>query len=83
MVAVTACSAPGSSELVTDASPVAGDAPADPDAAPAAISTARRVQSLDSDELVGLGELGLLPSLFQTFGTGIDCDFDDALSTCQ
>ena len=41
-------------------------------------------QSLvDSEELIGLGELGLWPSLFQTFGTGIDCDFDDAFSTCQ
>ncbi len=41
-------------------------------------------QSLvDSEELIGLGELGLLPSLLQTFGAGIDCDFDDAFSTCQ
>lgn len=38
---------------------------------------------LDSDELIGLGELGLLPSLLPAFGAGIDCDFDDALSTCQ
>ncbi|MCP3960463.1 MAG: hypothetical protein GY719_21675 [bacterium] len=39
--------------------------------------------SLDSEDLVGLGELGLLPALLESFGTSIDCDFDDALSTCQ
>ncbi len=83
-VAVGACSAPGNSEAVTDGSaPVAGDAPAGPDEAPATTSTGRRGQSLGSDDLIGLGELGLLPSLIQTLGTGIDCDFDDALSTCQ
>ncbi len=38
---------------------------------------------VDSEELIGLGELGLLPSLLQTFGARIDCDFDDAFSTCQ
>ncbi len=38
---------------------------------------------VDSEELIGLGELGLLPSLLPSFGAGLDCDFDDALSTCQ
>lgn len=72
----------------TDSRPIAADlAPQPtgseaPEAAPE--SGARRSgQSIDSDDLVGLGELGLLPSLLQTLGTGIHCDFDDALSTCQ
>ena len=39
--------------------------------------------SFESEDLFGLGEIGLLPALLQSFGTAIDCDFDDALSTCQ
>ena len=89
---LAACSAPGSSEPARDGSgPVAGDLSHPPEAqsseAPASATpgtgTRRRGAGLESDELVGLGELGLLPSLLQTFSTGIDCDFDDALSTCQ
>ena len=52
-----------------------------PVATPAAASGGQSL--VDSEELIGLGELGLLPSLLQTFGAGIDCDFDDAFSTCQ
>ena len=58
----------------------------EPVAEPEAEDSGRRrggQSPIEADELVGLGELGLLPSLLQSFGTGIDCDFDDALSTCQ
>ncbi len=74
---LAACSEPASSEP---------EAPARLLETPAAVAAASAGggQSLvDSDELIGLGELGLLPSLLQTFGTGIECDFDDAFSTCQ
>ena len=60
------------------------------DPAPGAPSTVeepkvsrRGSSSIESDELIALGEFGLLPSLLQTINTGVDCDFDDALSTCQ
>lgn len=43
----------------------------------------RPSSGLDPDELVGIGELGLLPSLLQALDTGVECDFDDAFSTCQ
>ncbi len=81
-LAVTAaCSAPASSE------PEAAVRLAEPSESVAA-EPAPDVESggqglVDSEELIGLGELGLLPSLLQSFGAGIDCDFDDAFSTCQ
>ncbi len=87
-LAVTAaCSAPAGSEpeaapllgspgVVAESSPEAGDQPGE-------LSQPVGGQTADSEELIGLGELGLLPSLLQTFGAGIDCDFDDAFSTCQ
>lgn len=31
----------------------------------------------------GLGDLGALPGLLDDFSSTPDCDFDDALSTCQ
>lgn len=58
--------------------PVTGDP--DPDAGD---SVGGGQSLIDSEELIGLGELGLLPSLVQTFGARIDCDFEDAFSTCQ
>lgn len=39
---------------------------------------------LEADDLEGLGELGVLPDLVQrALSPTADCDFDDALSTCQ
>ena len=39
---------------------------------------------LDTGDLEGLGELGVLPNLVQrALAPSTDCDFDDALSTCQ
>ncbi|MEM8932506.1 MAG: hypothetical protein AAGE94_15090 [Acidobacteriota bacterium] len=40
---------------------------------------------LGADDLEGLGELGVLPNLVQRAlaPSPADCDFDDALSTCQ
>ncbi len=45
--------------------------------------TRRRSRDIDSEQLVGFGELGLLPSLLQSLGPVGQCDFDDAFSTCQ
>ncbi len=39
--------------------------------------------SLESEELVGLGELGLLPSLIQSLSPSTGCDLDDPFSSCQ
>lgn len=85
-----ACTAPGNSEpaKAISSAPVAVaeqlDEGAESGRPEEAVVTSRRGRSpIDSEELIGLGELGLLPALFQTLGTGIDCDFDDALSTCQ
>ncbi len=59
-------------------------APLMPSAEPSASPAAGDGESLvDAEELIGLGEIGLLPSLLQTLSPGIDCDFDDAYSTCQ
>lgn len=72
------------SPLASDQPPEAGSENQGNDATENEQPTPRRSGgSLDSDELVGLGELGLLPALLESFGTSIDCDFDDALSTCQ
>ncbi len=79
-----ACTAPAGSE--PEASSAAGQVETEPAAAPATAGggPVRRGQSLaGSEDLIGLGELGLLPSLIQSLGAGLDCDFDDALSTCQ
>ncbi|MEM9596844.1 MAG: hypothetical protein AAGD06_21420 [Acidobacteriota bacterium] len=38
---------------------------------------------LEAEDFEGLGELGVLPGLFEALDPGADCDFDDALSTCQ
>ena len=88
--AFAACSTQEGSERAGGSSAVAAQSAGTParasgSEAPAKPETGTRSggRRLDSDELVGLGELGLLPSLLQTLGTGIDCDFDDALSTCQ
>ncbi len=72
-----ACSAPAGSEPEAAAAGLL-EAPAASQGSPAG------GQSLvDSEDLLGLGELGLLPSLLQSLGTGTECDFDDAFSTCQ
>ena len=47
-----------------------------------AASSGRR-RGVDSEELVGLGELGLLPTLIQALSPGIDCDPGDPFSNCQ
>ncbi len=74
-----ACTAPASSEPAA-----AGEAPESAAKPEPAAGQIRRGQTLvDSEELIGLGELGLLPALLQSLGTGSECDFDDALSTCQ
>lgn len=39
--------------------------------------------ALDTEELVGLGEFGLLPSLLEALSPGSDCDPDDPMSPCQ
>ncbi len=92
MLAVSACSSPANSEPeaarllepVTAESLVAESSSDDPAIGDPASGDAVGGRSLvDSEELIGLGELGLLPSLLQTFGAGIDCEFDDAFSTCQ
>ncbi len=58
--------------------------PAEPGPVAAGSEPIRQGHGLvDSEELIGLGELGLLPSLLQGLGTGFECDFDDAFSTCQ
>ena len=80
-----ACTAPASSEPEAPAAARILEAP-EPTAEPtprAEGETAGGGQGLiDSEELIGLGELGLLPSLLQSFGA-VECDFDDAFSTCQ
>ena len=38
---------------------------------------------LDAQSLRDFGELGVLPGLLDDFSSVPDCDFDDALSTCQ
>lgn len=38
---------------------------------------------LDHDEMIGLGELGALPGLLDSFAPSPDCDFDEPLSSCQ
>lgn len=87
MLAVTAaCTTPASSEPEAarlleppDSAEVAGEATAgDPGGGGAGGGGGL----VDSEELIGLGELGLLPSLLQSFGT-LDCEFEDAFSTCQ
>jgi hypothetical protein len=40
-------------------------------------------EALDPQSLRDFGELGVLPGLFDDFSSVPDCDFDDALSTCQ
>lgn len=40
-------------------------------------------QPLDAESLREFGELGVLPGLLGDFSNVPDCDFDDALSTCQ
>lgn len=40
-------------------------------------------QPLDGQSLREFGELGVLPGLLDDFSSVPDCDFDDALSTCQ
>lgn len=40
-------------------------------------------QPLDAQSLREFGELGVLPGLLDDFSSVPDCDFDDALSTCQ
>lgn len=40
-------------------------------------------EPLDEQSLREFGELGVLPGLFDDFSSVPDCDFDDALSTCQ
>ncbi len=80
VVLAVGCSTPASSY------PEAAERPELSEPAPPKLPQGAAIggQSLiDSEELIGLGELGLLPSLLQTFGAGIDCDFDDAFSTCQ
>ncbi len=82
MAVLTACTSPAGSD--PEAAAAAGQVEAPERAAAGGGGPGRLGQSLvDSEELIGLGELGLLPSLLQSLGTGSDCDFDDALSTCQ
>ncbi len=87
MLVATACT-PASSEPEATALPLAsseptatGDSVIDDPVIGDSAGGGRNL--VDSEELIGLGELGLLPSLLQTFGARIDCDFDDAFSTCQ
>lgn len=40
-------------------------------------------EALDPQSLRDFGELGVLPGLLDDFSKVPDCDFDDALSTCQ
>lgn len=40
-------------------------------------------EPLDAQSLRDFGELGVLPGLLDDFSSVPDCDFDDALSTCQ
>jgi hypothetical protein len=40
-------------------------------------------EALDPQSLRDFGELGVLPGLLDDFSNVPDCDFDDALSTCQ
>jgi len=36
-----------------------------------------------TEDLVGAGEMGLLPSLFGSFGPSVECDSGDAFDSCQ
>lgn len=39
--------------------------------------------TIDSEELVGLGEFGLLPTLLQALSPSVACDPDDPFGNCQ
>ena len=39
--------------------------------------------TISTEDLVGAGEMGLLPSLFGSFGPSVECDSGDAFDSCQ
>lgn len=50
---------------------------------PKATGPAPSATPVDAQSLREFGELGVLPGLLDDFSSVPDCDFDDALSTCQ
>ena len=59
------------------------DPPVDDRAASPADDDSSGSEPLDAQSLRDFGELGVLPGLFDDLTSLPDCDFDDALSTCQ
>ena len=72
----------GKSTLAEDPSEVALEESAEVNETPGGTGSRQR-REIDAEQLVGFGELGLLPSLLQSLGPVGQCDFDDAFSTCQ